>query len=285
MMFRGAAATTAGWRAVPRIIAKRFASTSFFDSQSGLTLVAPRSAGVRAHELAFAGGSNLGAATCLALLRRVSPASAAIPFQWLAEACDAHRGSPTPLLLAVACSTKDDLTRLTQYAPALPLEAALSVSSGAPGDAVALARAAADAGLRTRCLVHGAGGVGCDATAGPRGALDDTVAALADAGVGVIALAVGADADEDDMREALESAWALDVAGDAMLERVALRTPAQALVRAALGWGATRFEVDARSGCTAHLLAAAQERKLRTGALGHNRGALQELQGASEVRA
>ena len=240
---------------------------------------------MRAHELAFAHGSTLGAAACLALLRRVSAASAAIPFEWLAEACNARGSSPAPLLFAVACSTEDDLIRLAQYAPTHPLEAALSVSSGAPGDAVALARAAADAGLRTRCLVHGAGGVGSNATAGPRGALDDTVAALADAGVDVIALAVGADADEDDVREALESAWALDVAGDAMLERVALRTPARALVRAALGWGATRFEVDARSGCTAHLLAAAQERQLRTGALGHDGGALQELQSTSEVRA
>ena len=116
-----------------------------------------------------------------------------------------------------------------------------------------------------RAVVLGAwrAGVGADA-------LEDAVARLADAGAAVVTLAAGSDndtaaaddADEDAVREAVERAHNLDVAGDAMLERLGVRGPL-ATCAAALRAGATRADAHERgeggAARSAELLALAAE--------------------------
>ena len=77
--------------------------------------------------------------------------------------------------------------------------------------------------------------------------VEDAGGALADGGAGVVALRDCDDAaTEESLREAVEAAFNLDVAGEAVMERLSVGVGNLALAKAALGLGVTRLEVGGR---------------------------------------
>jgi len=245
----------------------RFAAAAdqFLDSQSGLTLSRPRRDVLRVHELcADAGAAPAAGAPAPPLSREVAlHVALALP----PAAAAAARGGA----LFARVGSSGDVGALRRAAGAgARVGAAISVP---PRAAPAAARAAAElvraaageagagAPLRARAVVLSAFALEPDA-------LEDLVARLADAGAAEVTLAAGDGAraappvDEEAVREAVERAFALDVAGDALLERLGVRGSLAACA-AALRAGATRLEAHARGGlgaaATADVLDLARE--------------------------
>jgi hypothetical protein len=115
-----------------------------------------------------------------------------------------------------------------------------------------------------RCFRVAAGGHP-DVNAAAR-AVEDAVGALADAGAGVVALRdCGGSATEESLREVVEAAFNLDVAGEAVMERLSVGVGSAALLRAALALGVTRAEVGAGAGLLPLAEAAAAAAAARAG--------------------
>jgi len=116
----------------------------------------------------------------------------------------------------------------------------LPLSAPSVRDGCDLVSACTHHALRVRVVLERGFAAGPDAA-------EDAVARFADAGAAVIVLAGAADGsedDEDEVREAIERSFNLDVAGDALLERLAVRGSARTLA-AALAAGVSRVDVDA----------------------------------------
>lgn len=148
-------------------------------------------------------------------------------------------------------------------APDLPALDAIAALPGAPGAALSVPPGAARAALPLvsraralrlpfrvtllRCWRAPPGGHP-DENAAAR-EVEDAVGALADAGAGVLALSdCGGAATPESLRELVEAAFYLDVAGEAMKERLAVRLGSAALCREALGLGVTRLDVGGEGG-------------------------------------
>lgn len=206
-----------------------FSAEVFHDSQSGLTLtrVDPRS--VRLHEL-----SSLRASTAnLPLLSRVRPSSCEID---LARA----RGPCAGVLLSARWSPEG--SSVSSLVEAGVQEACVAVTPTAEHvrSVCAGMRAVTGARLRVRAEV-------ADAWSLSPADIEDAVARLADAGASVITLVDGdaAGADEDAVRDAIERAMNLDVAGDVLMERLSVRSRHAETVATALDAGVTRLDTDA----------------------------------------
>jgi hypothetical protein len=224
---------------------------AFHDSQSGLLLARPRRDVLRVHELALsrspadAAALRDAAAPSPLATRELSLALA------LALALDnnggvrAARSAPRPApAYSAEVRSEDELAALASCALARAglLGASISVHSRT-SQSFDLLRRGVSEGVRFRAVVVRA--VGCDLDASE---VEDVVALLADAGASVVTLAAADDGeaiDADEVREAVERAHNLDVAGDAMLERVCFRGSAEACAEA-LRAGVTR--VEAHSG-------------------------------------
>ena len=165
-------------------------------------------------------------------------------------------GLPAGTVVFVAVTNAEDLAALAAAAsagpPMRPLAAALYTTPAGVAAALPLVAAAQDMRLPLRCALRGAFAVapGGDAdvnTALP--AVEAAVGKLADGGCPVIALLdEAALATEESLRETCEVLFALDTAGDALLERLALRLRTRALAAAARAAGVTRIDVGGLSG-------------------------------------
>lgn len=193
-----------------------------------LTRVDPRS--VRIHELSSLRASS----SQLALLSRVRPSSCAIDVARARGPCEGVLLSAQwPPGAGAAKSLTDAGVGEASVSVASPK--AEHVRAGC-----AAIRAVVTAKLRVRVEVS-------DAWSAPPSEIEDAVARLADAGANVITLVDGdaAGADEDAIRDAIERALNLDVAGDVLMERLSVRTRSAETVAAALDAGVTRLDADA----------------------------------------
>jgi hypothetical protein len=229
---------------VVRASLRNFSTSVFHDSQAGLTLtrVDPRS--LRLHELSSLNISS----PHLQLLARVRPSSceidparAAGPIKNVSVAAQLQR---TIALRAAGCD-----------------EGIVTVDPSAEGvrTSSAAIKSLTDAKLRARVEISNAWSLDSNS-------LEDVVARLADAGAHSITLidddAEGAD--EDSIREAVERAFNLDVAGDPLMERLGVRSRHKHSIEAALDAGITRCDGDARGHLalsTRVILSLAAERK------------------------
>jgi hypothetical protein len=209
-----------------RVFVRRLAT--FYDSQSGTFMAKPGSAGLRFH----VHGCGQAPAFPLKGCTYVLP----LP----AGAC----GAPTRphATLFFSASQPADLEILA--APRL------GVALSLPPEGVAavlplLARARAlflPTHVTLRRCWRAAPGAHPDANAAAR-MVEDAVGALCDAGAGVVALRdCGGAATEESLRELVEGAFNLDVAGDAVMERLSVGVGVPGLLEAALSMGVTRFE-------------------------------------------
>lgn len=214
-----------------------FGDDTFLDSQSGLKLTRPQRNFVRIHELS----------TSTSPLSQSE--SADIP---LTNALNpAYTSAPKGLMLFAPIGSEADAAalrgaRVGTVGATVTLQLPLTAKALKEGIALVSAASGGANKLRVRVVLDGAFAVPDDADA-----VEDVVARVADANAAIIVLAgkravsVQEEADDDDdVRDAIERAFNLDVAGDALLERLAVRG-SSATLAAALRAGVRRVDVHA----------------------------------------
>ena len=226
-------------------------SATFHDSQSGLLLSKPDLGVLRIHEIF---GQSKVKSSIHPVTREIS-----IP-----EALSLSSNNSSRLYSATV-STSEELDNILRVSSSSSSNAQsrFSISLSTRGantvslrDTIALVKRATDQGFLVRACVLNAWEHGLDA-------LEDAVARLADSGAAVITAAAASststttdidrrnkqndkksiinDLDEDEVREAVERVFNLDVAGDAMLSRFCARLSFQSS-KIALQAGITRLE-------------------------------------------
>ena len=209
---------------------------TFLDSQSGLRLSRPQRGVLRLHELSSARAGGVSFAS----LATARVASADVSLS--AALSGAAEGKAGDVFLFAPVSTAADAAAVRSKAngrigASIIMRLPLSGPSMREGcDLVS----SCSSNMRVRVVLESGFATGPEAA-------EDAVARFADAGAAVIVLAGasnGSNDDEDEVREAIERSFNLDVAGDALLERLAVRGSARTLA-AALTAGVTRVDVDA----------------------------------------
>ena len=227
-------------------------SATFHDSQSGLLLSKPDLGVLRIHEIF--GKSKVNSSN-LQTTREIS-----IP-----EALSLSPNTSSRLHSATVSTSEelDNILRVSSSSSSSNAQSRFSISLSTRvantvslRDTITLVKRATDQGILVRACVLNAWEHGLDA-------LEDAVARLADSGAAVITAAAASststttdidrrnkenekksiinDLDEDEVREAVERVFNLDVAGDAMLERFCARLSLQSS-KIALQAGITRLE-------------------------------------------
>jgi len=215
-----------------------YSAVTFHDSQSGLLLSKPNRELLRIHEL----GSSNSTTTSLQTTREIP----------LREAF-ALTSSTFPRLFSATVSSSADLDSILHRSNELDknrfsisltarLEKAQLTKTDSLLDTINLIKRATDRGFLVRAVILNAWDSGLDA-------LENSVGRLADNGASVITITaknedntnVDDDLDEDDVREAIERVFNLDVAGDAMMERLSARLSLNNS-KTALKAGITRLE-------------------------------------------
>lgn len=244
----------------------RRAASTFHDSQSGLVLTTPGSAGVRLHVLL----DNPPDKYSLSPIPPqpwptqppgLPPYSLELPLAWLASA----RNLPTlppghrvyaPVASALELAELATLSQRRRFAAGDDAAAVLGVALYLPPCAMVgwlpLLEAAVIAELPTRvCLRYAwerAAGAHPDANAVLR-EVEDAVGRAADAGADAVVLSdSGGVATEESLREAVEACFSLDVAGDALMERLGVRVRGAVALAHALAQGLTRVDCEAAGG-------------------------------------
>ena len=217
-------------------------SATFQDSQSGLLLVKPQRGVLRIHEI---GSSSNSTSTSPQTTRDIP----------LREAF-ALTSSIPPRLFSATVSSSADLDSIlhrsneqdkNRFSISLTarLEKANNTKTDSLLDTINLIKRATGRGFLVRAVILNAWDSGLDA-------LENSVGRLADSGASVITVSaqdedntnVDDDLDEDDVREAIERVFNLDVAGDAMMERLSARLSLKSS-KIAIETGITRLESQA----------------------------------------
>lgn len=217
------------------------APESYYDSQSGLWVA--KAQGLRLHELALTRSID---ARAFASFKASRATSVELPPDSLSEIADVAR-LEIPIAMKI-----HDLGDLSSLPPAVRIAVldvdVASTSANAWASQLSLVAAASARGLAVRANFSNA------LTADPS-RCQLAGGKFADAGCGALVL-LCSDAEDDEAEDALEAAieallW-VDVAGETMLSRLAMRAPhsplGERLVRLAGGrFGVTAFDVDATS--------------------------------------
>lgn len=215
-------------------------SATFQDSQSGLLLLKPQREVLRIHEI---GSSSKNSTITSPRTTREIP---------LREAF-ALTSSTSPRLFSATVSSSADLDSILhrsneqdKYRFSISLTARLEKAKNTKTDSlldtINLIKRATGRGFLVRAVILNAWDSGLDA-------LENSVGRLADVGASVITVSaqdedntnVDDDLDEDDVREAIERVFNLDVAGDAMMERLSARLSLKSS-NVAIQSGITRLE-------------------------------------------
>jgi len=216
-----------------------YSAVTFHDSQSGLLLSKPNRELLRIHELGYSNSTTTSPQT-----------TREIP---LREAF-ALTSSTSPRLFSATVSSSADLDSIlhrsdeqdknNRFSISLTarLEKAQLTKTDSLLDTIKLIKRATGRGFLVRAVILNAWDSGLDA-------LENSVGRLADNGASVITVSaqdedntnVDDDLDEDDVREAIERAFNLDVAGNAMMERLSARLSLKSS-KIALQAGITRLE-------------------------------------------
>lgn len=230
-----------------RSLLRRAAST-FHDSQSGLVLTTPGSAGVRLHALLSAQPPPRWPTQPPGL----PPYSLELPLAALTASAPLPAGHrlfapvATPADVAALASLSSSSNHPRGRHAAESIGAALHFPPADVAKWLPLLAAAVAASLPTRvCLSHAWArppGAHRDTNAALR-AVEDAVGRVADAGAGAVVLCDdGGVGTEESVREALEACFNLDVAGDALLERLGVRMADAVGAGYALEHGVTRLD-------------------------------------------
>jgi len=226
-------------------------SATFHDSQSGLLLSKPDLGVLRIHEIF--GKSKVNSSN-LQTTREISiPDALSLSSNTSSRLYSATVSTSEELDNILRVSSSSSSNALSRFSISLSTRGANTVSLR---DTITLVKRATDQGFLVRASVLNAWEHGLDA-------LEDAVARLADSGAAVITAAAASstgtttdidrrnkltekksiinDLDEDEVREAVERVFNLDVAGDAMLSRFCARLSLQSS-KIALQAGITRLE-------------------------------------------
>ncbi|GAX81683.1 hypothetical protein CEUSTIGMA_g9111.t1 [Chlamydomonas eustigma] len=239
-------------------------STVFYNSQAGRWMTKPGALGLRVHEIFTSYTGAPGAS----ILRGTSPSSIELNKETSEDVLLTHDLADVNIVIPV--SSKKDIDQLVQISstrraksiqPLISLFITEHLNEEDLTAATQLSQLSSSVGFPARCLLKSSWRASAqDSDENLHSStLSEVTVALADAEAAVITFSdCLQQATEDSLREAVESAFSIDCAGESMMERLALRLPTAELCSCAMRLGVTRFDAtscpNAAAAATTHNL-------------------------------